>query len=102
MAKFGIVLKEKPGEDGLNKQDVAELLGMLEDDDEFYPVEFMAKCQESCAMGFITTDTANELDFEYGEDSDVRDFIANILDDMDLETENGEYDFGGIYIKITR
>ena len=102
MAKFGIVLKEKPGEDGLTRDDIVELLYLMDTEAEFYPVEFMAHCHECCAMGFITTDAANELDFEYDENSDIRDFIANILDDMDLETENGEYDFGVILIKITR
>ena len=102
MSKFGIVLMEKPGEDGLTRDDIVRMLYLIDNDTEFYPVEFMAHCQESCAMGFITADTANELDFDYDENSDIRHFIANILDDIDLETENGEYDFGGIAIKIMR
>ena len=102
MSKFGIVLMEKPGEDGLTRDDIVRMLYLIDSDTEFYPVEFAAKHQESVAMGFITTDAANELDFDQDDESAVRDFIANILDDMNLETENGEYDFGGIVIKIMR
>ena len=101
MSNFGIMLREKEGEYGLTYDDILELMEPLKNK-EVFPVEFFAKAHECVAMAFITVEAANILDFDYDEDSDISHFIAEILDDMDLETENGEYEFEGIRIKMTR
>lgn len=101
MSNFGIMLREKEGEYGLTYDDILELMKPLKNK-EVFPVEFFAKEHECVAMGFITVEAANMLDFDYDEDSDISHFVAEILDDMDLETENGEYEFEGICIKMTR
>jgi hypothetical protein len=101
MAKLGINLIEKEGEDGLTYKDILELMEPIKEE-EVFPVEFFAKEHESVAMGFITVEAANQIDFDYDEESDLSAFIASILDDMDNETEDGKYEFEGILIQITR
>jgi len=97
---FGIVLREKEGSDGLNKDDVIELLDLL-GSEEAYPIEISAKEHESSAMGFITTDVVNGLEFDY-EKSGLNDFIAEILDDVEKESNEHCYEFKGIKIWLDR
>lgn len=97
---YGIVLREKELICGLSRNDVIDLFDMLEDA-EAYPIELEAREHECSAMGFITPDTAELLDYDY-ETSGLHDFIANILDDMDRESENHEYAFKGIRIWLSR
>lgn len=97
--KFGIALKEKPGMDGLTKQDVAELYDML-DGEEAFPLELEPDFVESSAMGFITPEAAEALEYEY--QTGLREFVVNILDDMENESEDGTYEYKGIRIHLSR
>ena len=99
-ACFDIVLKEKPFEYGLVKSEIVDLLDMC-NNPEVYPIELEARDHECSAMGFISVDAADQLDFDY-ETSGLHDFIANILDDMDNENEDCIYEFKDLLIHLSR
>ena len=98
--KYDVVLMEKPGVDGLTKEEIIDLFGFL-NGKYVYPVEIEATKVESVAMGFITTRAANELNYIY---NDLNSFVANILNDMNNETQDGVYELPnyGLTIKIMR
>ena len=98
--KYDIVLREKPFISGLTNDDVIELFAKV-DGSEAYPIEIYAKYHESSAMGFITPYAARLMECDYDE-SGLRDFIAEILDDMALENEKHEYEFNGMKIWLDR
>lgn len=95
---FGITLVEKPNVDGLTKAEVMEMYDQM-DGDEAYPLE-ISGCETS-AMGFITPEAAEILDYDY-EESGLNDFVAVILNDMNNELEDGTYEFRGIRIHLSR
>lgn len=98
--KYGIVLKEKYGVDGLTRNEVIDLFDML-NNIEAYPIELCSRINESSGMGFITSKAARMVDYDY-ESSGLHDFIANTLDDRENESENCEYEFEGIKIWLSR
>ena len=98
--EFGIVLREKEFTDGLTRKDIIDLFDML-NNTEAYPIEFEAKEHECSAMGFITPEVAELFDYDY-EASGLHDFIALILDNMNTESENCEYEFKGVSIWLSR
>lgn len=95
---FGITLVEKPNVDGLTKAEVMEMYDQM-NGDEAYPLE-ISGCETS-AMGFITPEAAEILNYDYQE-SGLNDFVAVILDDMNNESEDGTYEFRGIRIHLSR
>lgn len=95
---FGITLVEKPNVDGLTKAEVMEMYDQM-NGDEAYPLEINGS--ESSAMGFITPEAAEILNYDYQE-SGLNDFVAVILDDMNNESEDGTYEFRGIRIHLSR
>ena len=95
---FGITLVEKPNVDGLTKAEVMEMYDQM-DGDEAYPLEIGGS--ETSAMGFITPEAAEILDYDY-EDSGLNDFVSVILNDMNNESEDGTYEFRGIRIHLSR
>ena len=97
---YGLVLKEKYGTDGMTKTEITDLLDML-DGTEAYPIELSAYAQESSAMGFITPEAAELIEYDY-EYSGLHNCIARILDDMCRESDNCEYEFKGIKIWMSR
>lgn len=102
MMKYGIVLREKEFTNGLTKNDVTDIFDML-NDIEAYPIELEARKHECSAMGFITIEAAELLDYDYEESGlGLHDFIANILDDMENESDDCEYEFKGIKIWLSR
>lgn len=97
---YGLVLKEKYGTDGLERNEIIDLFDML-DENVAYPIELSAYAQESSAMGFITPKAAELIEYDY-EYSGLHNFIALILDDMCRENETCEYEFKGIKIWLSR
>lgn len=97
---YGIVLKEKESTYGLTRSDMIDLFNML-DNIEAFPIELEAKYHECSAMGFITPEAAELLDYDY-EESGLHDFVALILDDMNKEADDCEYEFRGIKIWLSR
>lgn len=86
---YDIALIEKEGTNGLNFNEITLLYDFVSSvhtnrETEVYPLEIEAKEHESTAMGFITAKAANILDYDY-KNSGFADFIASILDDMELE-----------------
>ena len=101
--KFDVVLIEKPFFDGLSFADVLRLFSLLSIDEngEIYPIEIQSDCQSS-AMGFITSEAADKIDYEYEPDTYFADFIINILNDMDKEYEDCMYEYRGLKIWLGR
>lgn len=97
---FSLVLHEKQADTGMIRSEAIDLIDMLSDG-EFLPIEIEAKQHESIAVGFITFEFADKLNFDY-EGSGLNKFIANILDDMDNEREDCIYDFADEKIWLTR
>ena len=97
---YGLVLKEKYGTDGMTKTEITDLIDML-DSNEAYPIELSAYAQESSAMGFITPNAAELIEYDY-EYSGLHNYIALILDDMNREETSCEYEFKGIKIWLSR
>lgn len=96
-----VALIEKPGVDGVTQAEVANLYSKL-DSSEAYLVEFDAHVVESAAFGLITPACAEALGYETGPDSPIAIFVADIMDDMDNETDDGLYDFCGFTISLER
>lgn len=90
---FELVLHEKSAADadGLIRSEAINLIDMLSGK-EFFPIKIEAKYHESTAIGFITRDFADKLNFDY-EGSGLNAFIANILDDMNNEHNDCIYTF---------
>lgn len=95
---IGAYLIEKPGNCGLDGTDISRMMQKL-GETEVYPVEFPAAKHESSAMGFITAECAEVLDYDYQE---LEKYVAGILDDMDKGTEDGLYLFHGFTIILFR
>ena len=48
-------------------------------------------------MGFVATEAAEKLGFEYDSDSELARFIYPILNDMEKESPDHVYDLHGIW-----
>lgn len=101
--KYGVALIEKYELEGLSKEDLDVLYGLTSGNDstQVYPIEFEAREHECSAMGFITPETAEMLDYDY-EGSGLHDYVALILDDMNNERKDRHYSFKGIDIYLSR
>ena len=99
---YDIVLKEKPVPRGLTRSEFTCMLGLLPDFAEAYPVEFDNTGSESSAMGFIAVEAAEKLNYMTGQSSPIAEYVGDILADTSLESENGEYEFQGLKIYLTR
>lgn len=100
--KLDIVLKDTPIEYGLDRESIVELYDKLGDSSiEVYPIEIPAQYHECPAMGFITVDAADQIDYDY-ETSGLNKFIAEILDDVDRENPDHIYQFGKLNICLGR
>ncbi len=103
---YGISLLEKYGIEGLNGDEIYLLYHLTHDSCEHnsfkvFPIELEAHKHESSAMGFITPEAAEILDYDYKR-SGLHDFIASILDDMENESEDFHYEYKGIDIYLSR
>ncbi len=98
---FEIALIEKPGCEGLTRMEVLDLHDMLSGPEAF-PIEIGDVNGNSSAMGFMTPQAAEVLQYEYGQGSELGQFISSILDDMDKESEDGTYVFKDLRIWMSR
>ncbi len=96
--KFDITLIEKPNEDGLKKTDLQFLLLGLKEK-EFYFLEIENPCGNSVAMGLISKNASEHLDYDHTE---LTAFVQNILKDVRNETEDHTYQFKNLSIFLTR
>ena len=92
--QFHAVMLQKGGVDGLTKAEITRLLDMLPDDAEVYPIDLEARDHECSAQGFILSEGADMIDFDY-EASGFHDFVAEIMDDMENESPDCIYCFDG-------
>ena len=98
---FEIALIEKPECEGLTRSEVIDLYDMLSIPEAF-PIEIGDINGNSSAMGFITPQAAEDLRYEYGQDSELGQFISSILDDMNKESEDDTYVFKNLRIWMSR
>lgn len=98
---YDVTLIEKPGNAGLIRNEVIDLMDML-NSLEGFPLEIGDINGNSSAMGFITPTAAEKLQYEYGQDSELGQFISSILDDMNKESEDGTYEFQGLKVWMSR
>lgn len=99
--KYDAALIEKPGELGLTQDDITSLLNQL-NGDEVYPVEIENSAGESSAMGFITTEAAEKIDFMYDNKSAFGNHVAHILSDTNNESPDETYKIQGLDVLITK
>ena len=91
--KYDVILLERPGSEGLSNEDVIRLKQFMDADKTYYPVEFYKANVDSAAMGFVATEAAEILGFDYGSDSELARFIYPILNDMEKESPDHVYEF---------
>lgn len=101
--KFDVALIEKPFFNGLSFADIKGLFNLLftDETDEVYPIEIQSNC-ESSAMGFITSEAADKIDYAYGTNTFFANFITDILNDMENESEDHTYELRGLKIWLER
>lgn len=95
---YDVVLCEKPVESGLSLAEIQIMYPMLSSEEAF-PIEIEANDHECSAMGFITPESAESLDYMY---DDLGLFVANILDDMNNENKSHEYFYYDLCIYLSR
>lgn len=98
--KYDVVLIEKPFFEGISFLEIKSLFNLLLTD-EVYPIEIQSNC-ESSAMGFITSEAADKIDYAYETNTYFANFITDILDDMKNESEDHIYEFKGLKIWLGR
>ena len=99
--EFAAALIEKPIDEGLTRSEITDLYDMLAGT-EAIPIEICNPNGNSAAMGFITVQDADNLDYRYDQDSEIGQFIASILNDMNKESEDCCYKFGTMDIWLSR
>ena len=92
---------EKPIDEGLTRSEAIDLYDMLAET-EAIPIEICNPNGNSVAMGFITVQDADNLNYRYDQDSEFGQFIALILDDIYKESEDCCYKFGTMNIWLSR
>lgn len=98
--KYDVVLIEKPFFEGISFLEIKSLFNLLLTD-EVYPIKIQSNC-ESSAMGFITSEAADKIDYAYETNTYFANFITDILDDMKNESEDHTYEFKGLKIWLGR
>ena len=96
-----VVLRERPHDTGLTKDDIDDLYSRLNPHDtyrhEVFPIEFQG--ESSAAMGFISTKASETLDYNH---DGLEQFIVSILNDMEKESTICRYEYEGIKIWLSR
>lgn len=103
--KYDAAVIEKPGSDGLNQSDINKLLAIIGPHAEkhgVYPIEIYNRNGESTAMGFISAESADKIEYGYDNDSEFGIQIGWILADMNLENKDQSYNICGLNVYIGR
>ena len=90
---YNVILLERPGSEGLSCEDIIRLMQFIDLDKTYYPVEFEKANVNSSAMGFVSAEAAEILEFDYDSDSELAQFIYSILNDMEKESPDHVYEF---------
>jgi hypothetical protein len=84
--EYNIALLEKPLDEGLSKSEVMNLFDMLSGVNAI-PIEIQG--EHSTAMGFINLTDAEFMNYDYTK---LEDFVKSVLNDMNNENDNCEYE----------
>ena len=90
---YDVILLERPGSEGFSCEDIIRLMQFIDLDKTYYPVEFYKANVDSAAMGFVATEAAEKLGFDYDSDSELARFVYPILNDMEKESPDHVYEF---------
>lgn len=94
--KYDIVLKKKPYIQGLEKEEILLILSLLNDEVDVFPIE-IEDGEEACsAMGFITVDAAQSLDYDY-KNSGLEDFVI-----VAMKCGGTDFNFNGIKVCVLK
>lgn len=102
MCDVALIEKEVPC--GLTKSDILYLFDKLkitDDNTEVYSLEVDNPNGTSSAMGFITAEMAETINYDY-ESCGLINMIQDILADVDNENTDKIYVFKGIEVYLTR
>lgn len=97
--KYDAVFIEKECMSGLTVDEITRMYDLL-NQNEGFPMEIYNTGAESSAIGFITPSGFDKL-VNVNHD-DFREYISNILADMNQEHADCVYDFGELKIYLTR
>lgn len=92
--KYDIVLCQKDGSTGISIQEIQKMYTYL-NADQSIPLEICAKEHECSAIGFITNEAYSNLEYDL---CSLADFIASIMDDINMETADDSYEHKGVSI----
>ena len=95
---YDVFLIEKPLDEALTKEEIMDAMDSM-NTTSYIPLEIEAIYHESSALGFLSSEAMDKLD---GDTSSLKKFISSILDDMNLETDVGEYSFEELKIFMSR
>ena len=96
MKYYDLVLVETPLDGGFDRRTINWLLDMLKPDIKVIPVEFQS--EYSVAIGFITTEAADIINYKYLPDSKLHEFICSILDNKGTDSVVTKFDAITIYM----
>lgn len=96
-APYDVALAEKNGTDGLSQLDVHNLFSLTRGR-SVYPLEVGSKRSGRTAMGYIASDAARKVGYDYSE---MGRRIAEVLDDAGREDPSGRYEFDGLSIFLS-
>lgn len=101
MHSCDIVLRERPLDRGLTKDNIDDMLSILNchemNLDEAFPIEFQG--EHSAAMGFISTKASEQMNYDH---KGLEQFIVSILNDMEKESAICRYEYEGFKIWLSR
>lgn len=92
MNKYDVAVVQSDG--GISIDSFKELLEMV-NDEHVLPLDLEANHAECSAIGVISVGAAERLDYDYEK---LRLYLGEIMDDMDKESENGEYEYEGLKV----
>ena len=79
---------------GLSKASYIELLNMV-DSDNVLPLDLDASDTEAFAIGFISTEAADALNYDY---DGLQTYLSMIMGDISKENDNCEYSYNGLSV----
>lgn len=93
--KYDVVLMERPHDDGLTKTEIFNLLEKT--NGSVIPLDIVG--DYSSAMGFITLDAADQLNYDFDA---ISEYVKGIINDMENESDDCTYTFDVCTIWLTR
>lgn len=81
-------------DNGLSKASYVELLDIV-DDDNVLPLDLEANGTEASAIGFISTEAAETLNYDY---DGLQTYLSMIMGDISKENDNCEYSYNGLSV----